>query len=75
MEIQYRLRPCPCGQQAVWHRDAPDPEQASEHAVCFLTDADFADDYCEACFTRFCQAEAMTPSERAAWQRVPSAAE
>lgn len=44
------LAPCPCGEDALWYRARPTPENAPENAVCFLMDADFADNYCEACF-------------------------
>lgn len=71
MNTERKLRPCPCGGKAVWFREPPDPERASEHAVCFLTEADFADDYCDACFDRFCAEEAMMLPERAAWKRIP----
>lgn len=59
-------RPCPCGKAtAVWRRVGTLPESAPEETVCFLTDADFADDYCDACFA------ALVPErERRVWQRL-----
>lgn len=61
------LAPCPCGEDAVWHRARMMPEMAPEHAVCFLTDADFADNYCDKCFVL-----AVPRAERAGWERLPT---
>jgi hypothetical protein len=41
------------------------PEQAPESAVCFLGDADFADNYCDDCFP-----QAVPEAERRAWRRL-----
>jgi len=60
------LVPCPCGEEAVWYKARATPEKAPEHAVCFLTDGDFADNYCEACF-----ALAAPATERAGWEQLP----
>ena len=57
--------PCPCGQHAVWYRVATTPEKAPEHAVCFLTDEDFADNYCDDCF-----AQVVPEAERKRWKRL-----
>ncbi len=56
---------CPCGANAVWRYARLAPENAPEHVVCFLTDADFADDYCASCF-----ALAVPAAERPAWTRL-----
>lgn len=60
-----RLVPCPCGEDAVWYRAAARPEDAPEGAVCFLTDADFADNYCDECFPL-----AVPTGERRFWTRI-----
>ncbi len=61
------LTPCPCGEDALWYQARPTPENAPDHAVCFLTDADFADNYCASCF-----ALAVPPADRPNWTRLPS---
>lgn len=60
-----KLAPCPCGADALWYKVATRPEEAPEHAVCLLTDDDFADNYCDACFAR-----AVPEAERARWRRL-----
>ena len=70
MEPQKRLVECPCGADAVWYKPRPRPEDAPEHAVCLLTDDEFADNYCEACFP-----QAVPPAERGAWKRIEDAEE
>lgn len=57
--------PCPCGADAVWYRAQTSPERVPEEAVCFLTDADFTDNYCEDCFP-----QAVPPSNRPQWKRI-----
>lgn len=60
-----RLRHCPCGRaKAVWRRVGALPERAPEESVCFLTDADFSDDYCDTCF-----AAQVPEAERRVWKR------
>ena len=56
---------CSCGREAVWYRVGTAPEEAPEHAVCFLTDDDFADDLCDACFAR-----TVPEAERDRWKRL-----
>lgn len=60
-----KLVPCPCGGDAVWYRQAARPERAPEHAVCLLTDDDFADNYCDECFPL-----AVPADERPSWRRL-----
>jgi hypothetical protein len=59
---------CSCGARAVWRHARPTPENAPEHVACFLTDADFADDYCASCFAR-----AVSAAEQPAWTRLSPA--
>lgn len=59
------LVPCPCGEDARWYRARPTPENAPENAVCFLSDADFADNYCDACFVL-----AVPAADRPDWMRL-----
>ncbi len=61
------VTPCPCGRPAVWHRTPPRPEDAPEHAVCLLTDDDFADSYCDDCFPN-----KVSLRERPRWKRLNS---
>ena len=63
-----KLAPCPCGAAATWQKAAMEPEKAPEHAVCLLTDEDFRDNYCDACF-----GQAVPPNERAGWKRLQAA--
>ncbi len=71
MDKPVTLVPCPCGEDAVWYRKTMAPEKAPEHAACFLTDADFADNYCDDCFP-----QAVPEAERADWNRLdPGVAE
>lgn len=56
---------CACGRPAIWEREPPRPEDAPEHAVCLLSDAEFADPYCDACFPKN-----VPPHERFLWRRI-----
>ncbi len=62
------LAPCACGEDAVWYRARPTPENAPDHAVCFLMDADFSDNYCEACFV-----QTVPAADRLNWTRLSPA--
>src|SRR5688572_23714554 len=59
------LVPCPCGEEAVWYKVATHPEKAPEHAVCFLMDEVFADNYCDECFV-----QAVPRAEWRDWERL-----
>ena len=67
MKQPVQLVPCPCGEDAVWYQARSTPETAPEHTSCFLTDADFADNYCDACFV-----QAVPNAQWPRWERLPT---